>query len=65
MLAVVLALTGTYPVPAFYLQYSSGGWDVSWVMARTDGFTVQRLLNPRTLQFEDREGRYAMRWFVR
>ena len=64
-----LFITGADPLirvgPCIPLQYSSGGWDVSWVMARTDGFAVQRLLNPRTLQFEDREGRYAMRWFVR
>ena len=51
--------------PSIPLQYSSGGWDVSWIMARTDGFAVLRCLNPRTLQFEDQEGRYAMRWFVR
>ena len=51
--------------PSIPLRYSSGGWDISWVMARTDGFAVLRRLNPYTLKFDDQQGQYAIRWFVR
>jgi len=64
-----LFITGTDPLvrvrPSIPLQYASGGWDVSWIMARTDGFAALRRLNPYTLKFEKQEGQYAMRWFVR
>ena len=51
--------------PSIPLQFTSGGWDVSWIMARTDGSAVLRRLNPYTFDFDDQPGRYAMRWFVR
>lgn len=51
--------------PSIPLQYTSGGWDVAWIMARTDGTAVLRCLDPYTFAFEDREGHYAMRWFAR
>jgi hypothetical protein len=51
--------------PSIPLQYSSGAWDICWIIARTDGFAVLRRLNPFTLKFDEIEGRHALRWFVR
>ena len=51
--------------PAIPLQYASQGWDITWLMARSDGVTVHRRVDPYTLKFSDHQGRYAMRWFVR
>ena len=64
-----LFITGADPVvrvsPTIPLQYSSGGWEACWIMARSDGFAVLRKLNPLTLKFNDIEGQFAMRWFIR
>ncbi len=51
--------------PAVPLKYGSGNWDVAWVFVRTDGYVIQRVLNPYTRKFEDRPGRLACRWFAR
>ena len=50
--------------PAIPLQYTSQAWDITWLMARTDGITVHRRVNPYTLKFDELRGHYAMRWFV-
>ena len=51
--------------PAVPLHYGSGKWDVAWVFVRTDGYVIQRVLNPYTRKFEDRPTRLACRWFAR
>ena len=64
-----LFMTGSHPVvrvrPAIPLCYRSRGWDFGWLFLRTDGTVVYRRCDPYTLAFEDRPGRYAIRWFVR
>ena len=64
-----LFIAGANPLvrvrPAIPLQYASQAWDVTWLMARTDGVCVLRRVNPYTLKFDDREGRYPIRWFIR
>jgi hypothetical protein len=50
--------------PAIPLAFRSGNWDFGWVICRTDGALVMRRCDPYTLQFADREGHAAMRWFV-
>ena len=67
--ATGLFVAGTHPVvrvrPGIPLQYSSGGWDFGWLMLRSDGLVVRRLVDPRTLQFRDSSTQCAIRWFVR
>ena len=62
-------IAGTHPTirvkPAVPLVYTSRGWDFGWLMVRTDGLVIYRRCDPYTLAFEDMEGNYAMRWFVR
>ncbi len=59
----------THPVvrvaPAVPMSYGSGRWDVSWVIARTDGSASVRSLDPYTRRFRDWTGRFPCRWFVR
>lgn len=52
-------------VPAIPMKYRSRGWDVAWVIVRTDGKVKIRSLDPYTRTFRDRETRLACRWFVR
>jgi hypothetical protein len=63
-----LFIAGTHPVirvkPAIPLRYESRGWDFGWLMARSDGHVVYRRCDPYMLKFEDRAGRYPLRWFV-
>lgn len=60
---------GSHPVvrvaPAKPLLYASHNWDFGWLFLRTDGRVQYRRCDPYTLKFEDRDGRYALRWFVR
>ena len=62
-------ITGTHPVirvrPAIPLVYTTRGWDVGWLMVRTDGLVVYRRCDPYTLTFEDVNLSCAVRWFVR
>lgn len=51
--------------PGIPLGYGPGGWDVTWLIVRTDGTASGRSLDPRTLMFHDWQGRFACRWFVR
>lgn len=51
-------------VPAVPMRYGSRGWDVGWLLPRTDGTVYCWLCDPFTLQFHKREGRYSIRWFV-
>ncbi len=51
--------------PAIPLRYASRSWDFGWLMPRTDGHVAHLRVDPYTLQFHRREGRYALRWFVR
>jgi len=51
--------------PAIPMKYRPQGWDVSWVIARTDGRITVRSLDPYSRKFRDRETRLACRWFVR
>jgi len=51
--------------PGIPLQYTSGGWDVCWLVARTDGAVSLRRLDPYSLKFEDRLEKFAVRWFVK
>ena len=64
-----LFIAGSHPVvrvkPNIPLRYESHGWDFGWLMLRTDGHVVYRRCDPYTLAFQDIEGRYAIRWFVR
>jgi len=64
-----LFVAATYPLvrvaPAVPLRYASKNWDFGWSLVETDGVAVQRICDPFTLQFEDRNQRLALRWFVR
>jgi hypothetical protein len=51
--------------PAIPMKYKSRGWDVAWVILRTDGKAKVRSLDPYTRRFRDWETRLACRWFVR
>lgn len=51
--------------PAIPLGYRSGNWDVAWVFLRTDGLARVRRLDPYTRAWEDRDARFACRWFAR
>lgn len=51
--------------PGVPMEYTSGGWDAGWAVARNDGNVALRLVNPYTLRFRDTEGHNAIRWFVR
>ncbi|MFH1008722.1 MAG: hypothetical protein V1800_14670 [Candidatus Latescibacterota bacterium] len=63
-----LFIGATQPVvrvkPGIPLQYESRGWDMGWLMPRTDGFVAGRLCDPYTLGFKETAGQYAIRWFV-
>jgi hypothetical protein len=64
-----LFVAGTHPVvrvkPGTPLQYSAGGWDFGWLMLRSDGLVVRRLVDPLTMKFHDTRTQCAIRWFVR
>ncbi|MBA3235886.1 MAG: hypothetical protein H0T59_07835 [Chloroflexi bacterium] len=51
--------------PAVPLRYASGNWDVAWVFLRTDGLARVRRLDPYTRRWDDRDERFACRWFAR
>jgi hypothetical protein len=52
-------------VPAVPMGYGSQGWDVAWLIVRTDGSTSGRSFDPNTMRFRDWTGRFPCRWFVR
>jgi len=60
---------GTHPLvrvqPGVPLRYASRGWDIGWLMVRTDGFVARWLCDPYSLAFAKSERRHAVRWFVR
>ena len=64
-----LFISGTYPLvrvkPNIPMEYTSNGWDFGWLLVRTDGYVVQRICNPYSLNFTDTKRRLAMRWFIR
>lgn len=64
-----LFIAGTHPLvraaPTVPLLYQSRAWDFGWLMVRSDGHSAYRRCDPFTLEFEDIEGHYAIRWFVR
>jgi len=59
----------THPVvrtaPSIPMSYNSRGWDVTWLIMRTDGSASVRTLDPYTMRFRDWTGRFPCRWFVR
>jgi len=61
--------TLTHPLvrvaPSVPMVYRSGGWDVAWVHVRTDGEAIIRRLDPYSRRFEDRPGRFGLRFFAR
>ena len=63
-----LFVGATHPLvrvrPAAPLEYASRGWDFGWAMARTDGYVALLLVDPYTLKFHRRHGKYGIRWFV-
>jgi len=64
-----LFVAATYPLtrvaPAIPLRYASANWDFGWVVLRTDGLTIQRICDPFTLKFTDKNQHCAIRWFAR
>jgi len=64
-----LFIAETHPLvkvkPAIPLAYESRGWNFGWVLLRTDGACMERICDPYTLNFNDTQCRYAIRWFVR
>ena len=64
-----LFIAGTHPLArvraAVPMRYASRNWDFGWLIVRSDGRVVRRLVDPRTLAFRDTEAKYAIRWFVR
>ena len=62
-------VAGTHPLvrvaPAVPLRYRSGGWDFGWLLAGTDGRVQQRLVEPATGAFRERESAHPVRWFAR
>lgn len=61
--------SGTQPIvrvkPSVPLKYESRNWDFGWLMVRSDGHVQMRLVNPYTLKFQDKGGRFAINWFVK
>jgi hypothetical protein len=64
-----LFIAGSHPIvrvkPAIPLRYTTEGWDFGWLLVRTDGLVVCRLVDPYTLKFRKSEGKCSIRWFVR
>jgi len=64
-----LFTTGVRPIvrvkPAIPMMYTSNGWDLGWLIVRTDGVVKRWLCDPYTLKFEKNDKRHAVRWFVR
>ena len=64
-----LFIAGANPLvrvrPTIPLQYATRAWDITWLVARTDGVGVLRRVDPYTLKFEESSGHYPMRWFVK
>jgi len=64
-----LFMAASHPVvrvrPTIPMRYGSKGWDFGWMMPRTDGHVAFLRYDPYTLRHDRREGRHAMRWFVR
>ena len=62
-------VAGTHPLvrvaPAIPLRYRAGGWDFGWLLAGTDGRVQQRLVEPATGAFRERESAHPVRWFAR
>jgi len=51
--------------PDIPLRYKSDEWNFGWLMPRSDGYVALWLVDPYSLKFKRKDGRYALRWFVR
>jgi hypothetical protein len=64
-----LFVAGSHPVPRVRpdvpLRYTTGGWDYTWLLVRTDGRASLLIYDPYTLTPRRQSGLFAMRWFCR
>lgn len=51
--------------PNVPMRYEHGNWNFGWVLPRTDGVVHQLIIDPLDRSFNQSEGRFGMRWFVR
>jgi hypothetical protein len=51
--------------PAIPLKYKSKEWDFGWLMPKSDGNVSLWIVDPYSLKFQRKEGKYRIRWFVR
>lgn len=62
-------MAASHPVvrvkPDIPLRYKSEEWDFGWMMPRSDGHLALWIVDPYTLKFHRKNGKYAMRWFAR
>jgi hypothetical protein len=62
-------IAGSHPVirikPGMPMRYRSRGWDIGWLVLRSDGQVKYRRCDPYTLAFRDISLRCPIRWFVR
>lgn len=62
---------GSLTQPTFLIQpcipliFTDGYYALGWLVVRSDGRIQRRVLNPSTMQWEQKWGRYAVRWFAR
>ncbi len=63
-----LFIAATHPLvrvrPAIPLVYTSGGWDMGWLVVRSDGQVASVLYDPYTLHPRQHPMRCGVRWFV-
>lgn len=64
-----LFIAATHPLPRVVpnvpLRYTTGGWDYSWLLVRTDGHAALLIYDPYTLTPRREVARFELRWFFR
>jgi hypothetical protein len=62
-------IAGAHPlprvVPRVPLRYTTGGWDYTWLLLRTDGHAALLIYDPYTLTPRREVGKFELRWFFR
>ena len=64
-----LFVAGAHPLarvrPSVPMQYTTRGWDYTWLLVRTDGHVALLIYDPYTLTPRRDFGHFEMRWFFR
>jgi hypothetical protein len=62
-------IAATHPLPRVVpnvpLRYTTGGWDYSWLLLRTDGHAALLIYDPYTLTPRREAANFELRWFFR